>query len=177
VFRFRPILVTFWSTDIAVVWDAELLECRLRADFKFNIICITTWTTTETRIKCHRWLNRSFSSYISAILFLLYAASSGGKIEKLWQQWWDCKYVFHSRIYLQKLKFTLKKCCRAAAHQLRQDKHQDMRQKRQKLMSASWLRLVCGGFHNLIRFQLCSFLCVMSQTLCLDSCRCAAYRR
>jgi hypothetical protein len=45
---------------------------------------------------------------------------------------------------------------RAAAHQLRQDKHQDMRRKKQKLTSASWLRPVC------------SFLCVMSQTSCLD---------
>jgi hypothetical protein len=50
---------------------------------------------------------------------------------------------------------------------LRQDKHQDMRQKRQKLTSESWLRLVCGGFHN-HSFQLCSFLCVMSQTSRLD---------
>jgi hypothetical protein len=28
-----------------------------------------------------------------------------------------------------------------------------MRQKKQKLTSASWLRPVCGGFHNLIRFN------------------------
>jgi hypothetical protein len=50
---------------------------------------------------------------------------------------------------------------RVPAHQLLQDKHQDMRQ---KLMSASWLRPVCGGFHNLIPFN----CCVMSQTSCLD---------
>jgi hypothetical protein len=40
-----------------------------------------------------------------------------------------------------------KRTLRAAAYQLRQDKHQDMRQ---KLTSASWLRPLCGGFHNLI---------------------------
>jgi hypothetical protein len=41
-------------------------------------------------------------------------------------------------------------------------------------VSAAWSwrqhhdsRLVCGGFHNFIRFN-CSFLCVMSQTSCLD---------
>jgi hypothetical protein len=47
---------------------------------------------------------------------------------------------------------------RAAAHQLRQDKHQDMRQKKQNLTSASWLRPVCGGFHNLNRFNFAPFL-------------------
>jgi hypothetical protein len=46
---------------------------------------------------------------------------------------------------------------RAAAHQLRQDKHQGMRQTRQKLTSASWLRPVCSGFHNLIRFNCAPF--------------------
>jgi hypothetical protein len=71
---------------------------------------------------------------------------------------------------------------RAAAHQLRQDKHQDMKQKRQKLTSASWLRPVCGGFHNLIRFNCASFFesCRRHRVLtvtCLDACRCAAYLR
>jgi hypothetical protein len=76
----------------------------------------------------------------------------------------------------------LEDCRRAAAHQLRQDKHQDMRQKRQKLTSASWLRSVCGGFHNLIRFNCAHFFAsrrrhrVLTVT-CLDACRCAAYRR
>jgi hypothetical protein len=46
---------------------------------------------------------------------------------------------------------------RAAAHQLRQDKHQDLRQKRPKLTSASWLRPECGGFHNRIRFNCAPF--------------------
>jgi hypothetical protein len=53
---------------------------------------------------------------------------------------------------------------RATAHQL----HQDMREKRQKMTSASWLRPVCGGFHKLIRFNCAHFFCVMSQTSCLD---------
>jgi hypothetical protein len=69
---------------------------------------------------------------------------------------------------------------RAAAHQLRQDKHQDMRQKKQKLTSTSWLRPVCGGFHNLIRFNCAPFFvsCRKHRVLtvtCLDACRCAAY--
>jgi hypothetical protein len=55
-----------------------------------------------------------------------------------------------------------------------------MRQKRQKLTSASWLRRVCGGFHNLIRFNCAPFFAsrrrhrVLTVT-CLDACRCAAY--
>jgi hypothetical protein len=71
---------------------------------------------------------------------------------------------------------------RAAAHRLRQDTHQDMRQKRQKLTSASWLRPVCGGFHNLTRFNCAPFFAscrrhrVLTAT-CLDACRCAAYLR
>jgi hypothetical protein len=69
---------------------------------------------------------------------------------------------------------------RAAAYQLRQDKHQDMRQKRQKVTSASWLRPVCGGFHNLIRFNCAPFFapCRTHRVLtvtCLHACRCAAY--
>jgi hypothetical protein len=69
---------------------------------------------------------------------------------------------------------------RAAAHQLRHDKHQDMRQKKQKLTSASWLRQVCGGFHNLIRFNCAPFFAsylrhrVLTVT-CLDARHCAAY--
>jgi hypothetical protein len=65
---------------------------------------------------------------------------------------------------------------REAAHQL----CQDMRQKRQKLTSASWFRPVCGGFHNLILFNCAPFFascrryCVLIVT-CLDACRCAAY--
>jgi hypothetical protein len=57
-----------------------------------------------------------------------------------------------------------------------------MRQKRQKLTSASWLRPVCGGFHNLIRFNCAPFFAsyrrhrVLTVT-CLDACRCAAYLR
>jgi hypothetical protein len=71
---------------------------------------------------------------------------------------------------------------RAAAHQLRQDKHQDMRQKRHKLTSASWLRPVCGGFHNLIRLNCAPFFasCRRHRVLtvtCLDGFRCAAYLR
>jgi hypothetical protein len=71
---------------------------------------------------------------------------------------------------------------RAAAHQLRQDRHQGMRQKWQKLTSASWLRPVCGGFHNLIRFKCAPFFapCRRHRVLtvtCLDACRCAAYLR
>jgi hypothetical protein len=71
---------------------------------------------------------------------------------------------------------------RAAAHQLHQDKHQDMRQKRQKLTSASWLRPVCGGFHNLRPFNCAPFFasCRRHRVLtvtCLDACRCAAYLR
>jgi hypothetical protein len=69
---------------------------------------------------------------------------------------------------------------RAAAHQLRQDKHQDTRQKRQKLTSASWLRPVCGGFHNLIHLNCAPFFvsCRRHRVLTvtyLDACRCAAY--
>jgi hypothetical protein len=49
----------------------------------------------------------------------------------------------------------------AAVHQLRQDKHQDMRQKTQSSFtrdsSASWLRPVCGDFHNLIHFNCAPF--------------------
>jgi hypothetical protein len=65
---------------------------------------------------------------------------------------------------------------------LRQDKHQDMRQKRQKLTSASWLRPVCGGFHNLIRSNCAPFFasCRRHRVLTvtrLDACRCAAYLR
>jgi hypothetical protein len=64
---------------------------------------------------------------------------------------------------------------------VRQDKHQDMTQKRQKLTSA-WLRPVCGGFHNLIRFTCAPFFasCRRHRVLtvtCLDACRCAAYLR
>jgi hypothetical protein len=71
---------------------------------------------------------------------------------------------------------------RAAAHQLRQDKHQDMRQKRQKLMSASWLKPGCYGFHNVIRFSCAPIVAswrihrVLTVT-CLDACWCAAYLR
>jgi hypothetical protein len=69
---------------------------------------------------------------------------------------------------------------RAAAHQLRQGKHQDTRKKRKKLTSASWLRPVCGGFHNLILFNCAPFFasCHRHRILtltCLDACRCAAY--
>jgi hypothetical protein len=77
-------------------------------------------------------------------------------------------------------------CLRAAAHQLLQDKHQDMRQKTQTCFirdsSASWLRRVCGGVHNLIRFNCAPFFAscrthrVFTVT-CLDACRCAAYLR
>jgi hypothetical protein len=69
---------------------------------------------------------------------------------------------------------------RAAAHQLHQDKHQHMRQKTQKLTSASWLRPVRACFHNLIRFNCAPFFAsrrrhhVLTLT-CLDACRCAAY--
>jgi hypothetical protein len=51
-----------------------------------------------------------------------------------------------------------------------------------KLTSASWLRPVCGGFHNLIRFNCALFFAswrrhrVLTVT-CLDACRCAAYLR
>jgi hypothetical protein len=61
---------------------------------------------------------------------------------------------------------------RAAAYQLHQDKDQDMRQKRQKLTPASWLRPVCGGFHNLIHFSCAPFF-----VSCLDACWCAAYHK
>jgi hypothetical protein len=69
---------------------------------------------------------------------------------------------------------------RAATHQLRQDKYQDMRQNRQKLTSTSWLRPVCGGFCNLISFNCAPFFasCRRHRVLtvtCLDACRCAAY--
>jgi hypothetical protein len=55
-----------------------------------------------------------------------------------------------------------------------------MRQKRQKLTSASWLRPVYGGFHNLIRFNCAPFFasCRRHRVLavtCLDACRCVAY--
>jgi hypothetical protein len=49
-----------------------------------------------------------------------------------------------------------------------------------KLTSASWLRPVCGSFHNLIRFNCAPFFAscrryrVLTVT-CLDACRCAAY--
>jgi hypothetical protein len=47
-------------------------------------------------------------------------------------------------------------------------------------MSASWLRPVCGGFHNLIRFNCAPFFasCRRHRVLTvtdLDACRCAAY--
>jgi hypothetical protein len=57
-----------------------------------------------------------------------------------------------------------------------------MRQKRQKLTSASWLRPVCGGCHNLIclncapLFASCRRHRVLTVT-CFDPCRCAAYLR
>jgi hypothetical protein len=49
-----------------------------------------------------------------------------------------------------------------------------------KLTSASWIRPVCGGFHNLICFNYALFLasCRRHRVLtvtCLDACRCAAY--
>jgi hypothetical protein len=49
-----------------------------------------------------------------------------------------------------------------------------------KLTSASWLRPVCGGFHNIIRFNCAPFFasCRRHRVLtvtCLDACRCAAY--
>jgi hypothetical protein len=52
--------------------------------------------------------------------------------------------------------------------------------KRQKLTSASWLRPVCGGFHNLIRFNCAPFFAICRRhrvltVTCLDACRCAAY--
>jgi hypothetical protein len=52
--------------------------------------------------------------------------------------------------------------------------------KKQKLTTASWLRPVCGGFHNLIRFNCAPFLasCRRHRVLtvtCLDACRCTAY--
>jgi hypothetical protein len=48
-----------------------------------------------------------------------------------------------------------------------------------KLTSASWVRPVCGGFHNLIRFNCDPFFasCRRHRVLtvtCLDACRCAA---
>jgi hypothetical protein len=43
-----------------------------------------------------------------------------------------------------------------------------MRQKRQKLTSASWLRPVCGGFHNLIRFNCDPFFASCRRESCLD---------
>jgi hypothetical protein len=54
--------------------------------------------------------------------------------------------------------------------------------KRQKLTSASWLKPVCSGFHNLIRFNCAHFFasCRRHRVLtvtCLDACRCAAYLR
>jgi hypothetical protein len=57
-----------------------------------------------------------------------------------------------------------------------------MRQKRQKLTSASWLKPVCCGFHNLIRFNCAPFFasCRRHRVLivtCLDACQCAAYLR
>jgi hypothetical protein len=57
-----------------------------------------------------------------------------------------------------------------------------MRQKRQKLTSASWLRPVCGGFHNLTHFNCAPFFasCCRHRVLtvtCLETCRCAAYLR
>jgi hypothetical protein len=74
---------------------------------------------------------------------------------------------------------------RTASHQLRQDKHQDTIQKSQFCFigdsSASWLRPVCSGFHNLIRsncapfFASCSRHRVLPVVLSLDACRCAAY--
>jgi hypothetical protein len=69
-------------------------------------------------------------------------------IHCIWEMLRMCGYVVDS-ILLH---------VRAAVHQLRQDKHQDLRQKRQKLTSASWLRPVCGGFHNLICFSCAHFL-------------------
>jgi hypothetical protein len=51
---------------------------------------------------------------------------------------------------------------------------------RMKLTSASWLRPVCGGFHNLFRFNCAPFIAsrrrhrVLTVTY-LDACRCAAY--
>jgi hypothetical protein len=49
-----------------------------------------------------------------------------------------------------------------------------------KLTSSSWFRPVCGGFHNLIRFNYAPFFasCRRHRVLtvaCLDACRCAAY--
>jgi hypothetical protein len=68
-------------------------------------------------------------------------------------------------------------CLRAAAHRL----HQDKRQKKQKLTSASWLRPLCGRFHNLIRFNCAPFFASCRRhrvltVICLDACRCAAYQ-
>jgi hypothetical protein len=71
---------------------------------------------------------------------------------------------------------------RAAAHQLCQEKHRGMRQKRQKLTSASWLRPVWDGFHNLILLKCAPFFTSCRRhrvftVTCLDACRCAAYLR
>jgi hypothetical protein len=68
---------------------------------------------------------------------------------------------------------------RAVTHQLRQDNHQDMRQ---KLTLTAWLRPVCGGFHKLIRFNCVPFFasCHRHRVLTvtrLDACRRAAYLR
>jgi hypothetical protein len=52
--------------------------------------------------------------------------------------------------------------------------------KETNLTSASWLRPVCGGFHNLIRFKCAPFFgsCRRHRVLtvtCLDACWCAVY--
>jgi hypothetical protein len=89
-----------------------------------------------------------------------------------------CAGTSYCQSYLQNnttLPWTTRTAC-----QLRQDKHQDMRRKRQKLTSTSWLRPVCGGFHNFIRFKCAPFFasCRRHRVLtvtCLHACRCAAY--
>jgi hypothetical protein len=58
--------------------------------------------------------------------------------------------------------------------------HTNMRQKRQKLTSASWLRPVCSGFYNLVRFNCAPFFASCRRHLvltvtCRDACRCAVY--
>jgi hypothetical protein len=90
-----------------------------------------------------------------------------------WKTW---RFILNS---IRNIAVMTYRILRAAVHQLRQDKHQNMRQKKQKLTSASWLRPVCGGFHNLIRFNCVPFFasCRRHRVLtvaCLDACQCAA---
>jgi hypothetical protein len=93
--------------------------------------------------------------------------------------------VFPLQNLITLASFDAKLTLRAVAHKLRQDKRQDM-DKWQSFSihdsSASWLRTVCGGFHNLIRFNCVPFFAschrhrVLTVTY-LDACRCAEYLR